>query len=143
MPMGWISVELFRSTFSAKASNTSCPSSELGLIRTMHCPGFRCLDRSEKEALGPSKVNDDFCDCADGSDEPGTSACPNGRFYCRNSGHRGIFIPSSRVDDGVCDCCDGSDEVPTPTRGPASTVGCLTPTALEATAVGCEDRCAR
>ena len=62
-----------------------------------------------------SKVNDNFCDCPDGSDEPGTSACaPMGRFYCLNEGHKGASIPSSKVNDGVCElaCCDGSDEAP-------------------------------
>jgi len=59
-------------------------------------------------------VNDDFCDCLDGSDEPGTSACSNGIFYCQNAGHLGASIPSSRVSDGLCEreCCDGSDEKP-------------------------------
>lgn len=56
------------------------------------------------------RINDDYCDCLDGADEPGTSACSNGRFYCVNTPHQPRFIPSSHVDDGVCDCCDGSDE---------------------------------
>ncbi|CAJ0896174.1 13612_t:CDS:10 [Entrophospora sp. SA101] len=71
---------------------------------------WRCLDGS---AIIPHEaINDDYCDCADGSDEPGTSACLNGRFYCKNIGHIPSYIPSSRVNDGVCEpeCCDGSDE---------------------------------
>ncbi|VDD82247.1 unnamed protein product [Mesocestoides corti] len=65
----------------------------------------------DKSATIPwSKVNDDYCDCVDGSDEPGTSACPDMEFYCSNIGHEGAFIHSSFVNDMVCDCCDGSDE---------------------------------
>lgn len=57
-----------------------------------------------------SQLNDDYCDCKDGSDEPGTSACGNAFFYCSNVGHKGNFIPTNRVNDKLCDCCDGSDE---------------------------------
>ncbi|PWW80536.1 hypothetical protein C7212DRAFT_274717 [Tuber magnatum] len=66
-------------------------------------------------------VNDDYCDCPDGSDEPGTSACSHlphkslaiRGFYCKNEKHTPAFLPLGRVNDGVCDyevCCDGSDE---------------------------------
>ncbi|XP_058199445.1 glucosidase 2 subunit beta [Rhododendron vialii] len=69
---------------------------------------IKCKDGSKK--FTKSQLNDDFCDCPDGTDEPGTSACPNGKFYCRNAGHAPLSIFSSKVSDGICDCCDGSDE---------------------------------
>lgn len=84
-------------------------------------------------------LNDNFCDCADGTDEPGkslslmtsyqcmhkcikfaivssviagdpseifcaagTSACPNGKFYCKNLGSDPQVVYSSRVNDGIC-----------------------------------------
>lgn len=69
---------------------------------------FTCFDGSS--TIPFSYVNDDYCDCFDGSDEPGTSACLNGIFYCTNAGYQPKKIPSTRVNDGICDCCDGTDE---------------------------------
>eukprot|EP00011_Vannellida_sp_DIVA3-517-6-12_P007673 CAMPEP_0114611814 /NCGR_PEP_ID=MMETSP0168-20121206/4308_1 /TAXON_ID=95228 ORGANISM="Vannella sp., Strain DIVA3 517/6/12" /NCGR_SAMPLE_ID=MMETSP0168 /ASSEMBLY_ACC=CAM_ASM_000044 /LENGTH=410 /DNA_ID=CAMNT_0001822795 /DNA_START=189 /DNA_END=1421 /DNA_ORIENTATION=- len=83
---------------------------------------FVCLQSGER--IDGAAVNDDYCDCADGTDEPGTSACshildgsvnefghaPRQGFYCPNKGHVARTIPTSLVNDGVCDCCDGSDE---------------------------------
>lgn len=69
---------------------------------------FTCFDNSK--TIPFSQVNDDYCDCADASDEPGTSACPHGVFQCTNAGHKPLNLPSTRVNDGICDCCDGSDE---------------------------------
>lgn len=69
---------------------------------------FECLDGSRIVPF--TWINDDYCDCGDGSDEPGTSACANGVFYCENISHKPAYIPSAWVNDGVCDCCDTSDE---------------------------------
>ncbi|CAI0384639.1 unnamed protein product [Linum tenue] len=69
---------------------------------------IKCRNGSRK--FTKAQLNDDFCDCLDGTDEPGTSACPEGKFYCRNVGHLPTSLYSSMVNDGICDCCDGSDE---------------------------------
>eukprot|EP01111_Echinosteliopsis_oligospora_P003883 TRINITY_DN1608_c0_g1_i3.p1 TRINITY_DN1608_c0_g1~~TRINITY_DN1608_c0_g1_i3.p1 ORF type:complete len:370 (-),score=120.82 TRINITY_DN1608_c0_g1_i3:72-1181(-) len=69
---------------------------------------FKC--RSTTQIIPISRINDDYCDCSDGSDEPGTSACRQSTFYCPNEGYKGQYVFSSVVNDGICDCCDGSDE---------------------------------
>lgn len=72
---------------------------------------FKCFQSNEE--IDYSKVNDDYCDCLDGTDEPGTNACSNGFFYCRyqsTSSEILNVISSCKVNDGICDCCDGSDE---------------------------------
>ncbi|ESW04686.1 hypothetical protein PHAVU_011G116600 [Phaseolus vulgaris] len=69
---------------------------------------IKCKDGSK--SFSRDRLNDNFCDCPDGTDEPGTSACPGAKFYCRNLGSKPQFIVSSHVNDHFCDCCDGSDE---------------------------------
>ncbi|BES91583.1 Protein kinase C substrate 80K-H [Nesidiocoris tenuis] len=60
--------------------------------------------------ISHAKVNDDYCDCSDGSDEPDTDACSGLSYFECHFRFKKFKIPSSWVNDGICDCCDGSDE---------------------------------
>jgi len=63
---------------------------------------FSCLSSKSRKIIW-EKVNDDYCDCpVDGSDEPSTSACMNGRFYCTKSsksyaGWWGFICPINNI----------------------------------------------
>mmetsp|Transcript_70919 Transcript_70919/g.123038 ORF Transcript_70919/g.123038 Transcript_70919/m.123038 type:complete len:542 (+) Transcript_70919:93-1718(+) len=87
-------------------------------------PDYRCVGFDGSTlTLAPNAINDDSCDCADGSDEPGTGACAGQDltlFFCLNKGHTPRRIYASRVGDGLCDCCDGSDEAMLAKRLPFS-----------------------
>ncbi|POM76280.1 Glucosidase [Phytophthora palmivora] len=91
-----------------KASDWRGISPELQL-KLSAVSSFSC-DNGQR--LDLSRLNDNYCDCEDGSDEPGTSACSHTSavFHCINAGFFSADVPTSRVNDGVCDCCDGSDE---------------------------------
>lgn len=83
---------------------------------SVYSDGVKCIPRDASPSSASTisipreRVNDNYCDCLGGEDEPGTAACSDGQFWCINSGHKGVPIPHAWVDDGYCDCCDGSDE---------------------------------
>lgn len=92
---------------------------------------FKCLDGKQSFETF-DVVNDEYCDCSDGSDEPGTSACSGlfdlsqlatadsvvpgffcGWEYDSNSPQwhvKSVAVRLAAVNDGICDCCGGEDE---------------------------------
>lgn len=102
----WFSIELYILTRSAFPPFFQVVTPDLPRYSVTSV--FHCFDG--RKAIPAAAVNDNYCDCVDGSDEPGTAACLGGRFVCQNLGYREKTIAASMVDDGVCDCCDGSDE---------------------------------
>ncbi|XP_050220806.1 glucosidase 2 subunit beta-like isoform X2 [Mercurialis annua] len=100
-----IIISLIKSSSSSSVSLLGIPPQDEDYFKK---ETINCENGSKKFTI--AQLNDDFCDCPDGTDEPGTSACPQGKFFCRNVGHVPISLPSSRVNDDICDCCDGSDE---------------------------------
>lgn len=70
---------------------------------------FGCLN-NDSNIIHADLINDDFCDCNDGSDEPGTSACAQrqdhneytAKYWCKNEGFLSVEIPRWKVNDKIC-----------------------------------------
>ena len=67
---------------------------------------FKC----DQTTISATRVNDDYCDCKDGTDETETSACSNVAYFSCTDTRIVREISTSKLGDGICDCCDGSDE---------------------------------
>ena len=90
------------------------------LLQQNHGPKQRFQTHAELESIRCTDgtigwMNDNYCDCPDGRDEPTTSACSHiliqsPTFACTDNDGNPILIFASRLRDGIMDCSDGSDE---------------------------------
>ena len=69
LPVSWILLALPLSALAAVDKTHGVPPSLLAKYAPSSKSTWTCLDGSKEIAW--SAVNDDFCDCPDGSDEPG------------------------------------------------------------------------
>ncbi|KNG49605.1 glucosidase 2 subunit beta precursor [Stemphylium lycopersici] len=101
----------------ASTSDAASDSARPRGVAPEYAETFACISNPSIQ-LPIARLNDDYCDCPDGSDEPGTSACsylsplspPQPLGF---EGKDPSYIPFTSVNDGACDyelCCDGSDE---------------------------------
>lgn len=80
----------------------------LGLAsQQIKCTG---IDSKQEIIVTEAIMNDNYCDCLEGIDEPLTSACYHTEFVCKQENARPKTIDSWVIDDLKCDCCDGMDE---------------------------------
>jgi len=101
---------------------------------------FKCVHTGVE--ISYDKVNDDYCDCDDGTDEPSTNACPHGRFFCTTQRTtKPYWIPTGWINDGYCDCCDGSDEWTKAARGVNIHLPEAQQKRMEVFVAPCSDRC--
>jgi len=129
-----LSLSLFTLSFWTRKDNSNNGNVDSGIRGVLSHYQSKYSDDDARLVCDSNKIlkindiNDGYCDCDDGFDEPGTSACIHGnitiiiiititniatilgKFHCNNKGYKSIVLASSRVDDGICDCCDGSDE---------------------------------
>lgn len=88
---------LYSLTWALDLTGVAPENEQLYKVAKLVCPG------NPEKTLTEAMINDGFCDCPeDGFDEPGTSACNNGAFYCHNKGFLPKTVDSIFVNDGVC-----------------------------------------
>ncbi|OAY65376.1 Glucosidase 2 subunit beta [Ananas comosus] len=90
--------------FFSSSSSSLASSSLLGVAPQdeEYFAGAVIACRDGSKLFARDRLNDGFCDCPDGTDEPGTSACPEGKFYCKNIGDVPRYLFSSFVNDRIC-----------------------------------------